>query len=403
MKILQLCHKPPYPLVDGGCIAINNITTGLLQCGHTVRVVAVQTPKHPVVVEAFPVDYLQQTRFESVFIDTSIHLKDAVSAFLKRKSYQISRFYSRSMSAKLIHILQNEEFDIIHIESIYMTPYIDVLRKYSKARIVVRLHNIEHQIWERLATNESNPIKKLAYWVNTCQLRRVESTILHRVDGYLTISQPDDDYFRATSPNRKGSVIPFGLDLEKYEDEEDYIPSDEPALFHIGSMNWVPNVEGIEWFLDEVWPGIQERHPEIRFFIAGHAIPEKMYERHDPNVRVVGAVPVANDFMLAHDIMVVPLLSGSGIRIKIVEAMALGKVVVTTSVGAQGLSVENGKHLFIADTPEEFWTVIDKCVATPDLCKIIGENARDFISVYHNNDLITHQIVDFYQNVIKNE
>lgn len=401
MKILQLCHKPPYPLVDGGCIAINNITLGLLNGGHTVRVVAVETPKHPVIIEAFPVDYLQRTHFESVFIDTSIHYKDAASSMLKRKSYQISRFYSRAMVAKLIHVLQQEEFDIIHVESIYMTPYIDVLRKYSNAKVVVRLHNIEHQIWERLASNESNPFKKLAYRMNTRQLRRVERSILNRVDGYMTISDLDQAFFEETAPNVAGTVIPFGLDMEKYDDEEDYIPSDEPTLFHIGSMNWAPNVEGIEWFLDEVWPGIQERHPEIEFYIAGHAIPEKLYARHDDKVQVVGAVPVANDFMLAHDIMVVPLLSGSGIRIKIVEAMALGKVVITTSVGAQGLSVENGKHLFIADTPEEFWAVVDKCVATPDICKIIGENARDFISVHHNNDLITNQIVDFYKTVLK--
>lgn len=400
MKILQLCHKPPYPLVDGGCIAINNITLGLLNGGHTVRVVAVETPKHPVIIEAFPVDYLQQTHFESVFIDTSIRYKDAAASVLKRTSYQISRFYSRSMVAKLIHLLQQEEFDIIHIESIYMTPYIDVLRKFSNAKVVVRLHNIEHQIWERLADNESNPFKKMAYRINTCQLRRVERTILNRVDGYMTISDLDQDFFKATAPKVKGTVIPFGLDMENYDDEDDYIPSDEPTLFHIGSMNWAPNVEGVEWFLDEVWPGIQERHPEIEFYIAGHAIPEKLYNRHDRNVHVVGAVPVANDFMLAHDLMVVPLLSGSGIRIKIVEAMALGKVVITTSVGAQGLSVENGKHLFIADTPEEFLAVIDKCVATPDICKIIGENARDFISVYHNNDLITNQIVDFYKTVL---
>ena len=403
MKILQLCHKPPYPLVDGGCIAINNITQGLLQSGHTVRVVAVETPKHPVVTTAFPLDYLQNTRFESIFMDTSIHLSDALTAVAKRKSYQISRFFSQSMSSKLIHILQNEEFDMIHIESIYMTSYIDLLRKYSNAKIVIRLHNIEHQIWERLAANERNPLKKIVYRVNARQLRRVERTILNKMDGYMAISQPDEQFFAATAPHVTGTVIPFGLDLDKYEDEADYIPSDEPTLFHIGSMNWAPNVEGIEWFLDEVWPEIQERHPEIEFYIAGYAIPEKLYARNERNVHVVGAVPVANDFMLSHDLMVVPLLSGSGIRIKIVEAMALGKVVITTSVGAQGLDVENGKHLFIADTPEEFRMVIDKCVTTPDLCKIIGENARNFISVYHNNRLITNQIVDFYNTIINKE
>ena len=87
-------------------------------------------------------------------------------------------------------------------------------------------------------------------------------------------------------------------------------------------------------------------------------------------------------------------------RVKIVEAMALGRVVITTSVGAEGLDVENGKHLFIADTPEEFLAVIDKCIQTPDLCSIISENARDFISMYHNNELITDKLLDFYSQVL---
>lgn len=116
-------------------------------------------------------------------------------------------------------------------------------------------------------------------------------------------------------------------------------------------------------------------------------------------MNVVGSVPNANEFMAEHDIMIVPLLSGSGIRIKIVEAMALGKVVITTSIGAEGLDVQDGKHLFIADTPEEFVAVINKCVAMPDICSIISENAQHYISVHHNNAVIAQQIMDFYQKV----
>lgn len=401
MKILQLCHKPPLPQVDGGCIAMHNITEGLLKTGQDVRVVAIETQKHPVKVSAFPVDYLQKTRFESVFINTTPHLKDAIVASLKRKSYQISRFFSRSMVSKLEHILKHESFDIVHLESIYVAPYIPIIRKYSNAKIVLRVHNIEHQIWERLADNESNPVRKFIYKKNMQQLRRVERHILKQVDGYLTISEPDYEYFNQTSPNVAGMVIPFGIDLDHYDPEDDYIPSDEPTLFHLGSMNWSPNVEGVEWFLDEVWPEIYEQHPELTFTIAGYGIPESISSRKDEGVIIAGAVPSANEFMLAHDLMVVPLLSGSGIRIKIVEAMALGKVVITTTVGAQGLDAENGKHLFIADTPEEFLAVIEKCIATPDLCKIIGENARDYISIHHDRDIITKQLLDFYQSVMQ--
>jgi len=400
MKVLQLCHKPPLPQVDGGCIAMHNITRGLLESGQEVRVVAVETQKHPVKIDAFPADYLQKTRFESAFIDTTPHIMDGIRSVFMRKSYHIERFNAKDMVSKLEHILKHETYDIIHLESIYVTPYLDVIRKYSKAKVVIRMHNIEHQIWERLADNESNPMMKMVYRINKKQLERVENTILNKTDGYMTISDPDFQYFQKTAPAVPGVVIPFGIDMENYELEDDYIASDKPSLCHIGSMNWSPNLEGIEWFLDEVWPLIHEAHPDLEFTVAGHGTPDKLLRRQDPNVRFVGAVPNANEFMLDHDMMIVPLLSGSGVRVKIVEAMALGRVVITTTVGAEGLAVENGKHLFIADTPEEFLSVIDKCIQTPDICSIISENARDFISMHHNNELITQKLLDFYQQVL---
>lgn len=400
MKILQLCHKPPLPTIDGGCIAIHNITQCLLDSGMDVKVLAVSTPKHPFVISAYSQSYLTKTRFETVFIDTTPHKIEALKTLFTGKSYQINRFYSKNMANKLLEILKKEDFDIIHIESIYMAPYIPLIRKHSKAKILMRLHNIEHQIWERLSENVHNPIMKLAYRVNANQLQRVEKKILHELDGYMPISEPDYQYFHETAPDVPGIVIPFGINVDNYEmEDDDFIATDEPALFHLGSMNWSPNVEGIEWFLDEVWPEIHAAHPKLTFTLAGHDIPERLKQRNDPNVEVVGAVPNANEFMMDYDIMVVPLLSGSGIRIKIVEAMALGRVVITTTIGAEGLDVQDGKHLFIANTPEEFVAVINKCVAMPDLCSIISENAQHYISVNHNNTVIAQRITDFYQQV----
>jgi glycosyltransferase involved in cell wall biosynthesis len=379
---------------------MHNITKGLLNNGQEVNVLAIETPKHPVKLQAFPKDYLQKTRFESVFADTTVRMMDGIRAVLKRKSYHIERFNSKDMACKLAEILKHEHFDIVHIESIYMTPYVDVIRKNSSAKIVVRMHNIEHQIWERLASNESNPFMKFLYHVNEKQLRKVEDSILNKVDGYMTISEPDYQYFEKTAPEIPGVVIPFGIDMDNYELEDDFIASDKPSLCHIGSMNWSPNIEGIEWFLDDVWPLIHEAHPDLEFTVAGHGTPDHLMQRKDANVTFVGTVPDANEFMLDHELMIVPLLSGSGIRVKIVEAMALGRVVITTSVGAEGLSVENGKHLFIADTPEEFLSVINKCIQTPDLCTIISENARGFISLHHNNELITDKLLDFYHQIL---
>ena len=400
MKILQLCHKVPFPPYDGGTIAMNNITQGLLSEGHRVKVLAVETPKHRVLSEDMPEDYLKSVDFDSVFIDTTLSFWAAFKTIFTRKSYQVSRFYSKGFANKLAEILQKETFDIIQLESIFMAPYLPVIRQFSTAKIVLRNHNIEHLIWHRVINNEPNPLKRWAIRYFSRQLKRYECNLGSQIDAFAAISEPDYQFFKECYHNIPGTVIPFGVDLENYPENEDYMPSGTPELFHVGSMNWLPNVEGIEWFLDEVWPQIHEKFPEITFTIAGRQIPEKISQRADNNVIIAGEVASANDFMAEKDIMIVPLLSGSGVRVKIIEGMALGKTIITTAIGAEGLAVEHGKNILIANTPDEFLECISKCVASPDICTILGENARNFVALNHNNDLITNRLIEFYGTLL---
>lgn len=386
--------------MDGGCIAINNITQGLLASGHQVKVVALSTPKHKVDMASLPADYVRNTALETVYVDTTPRFFPALKALLQNRSYHVSRFETKEMNKKLASILQKETFDIVQLESVFVAPYIPVIRQYSNARIVLRTHNIEHQIWDRIVQHAKNPFRKLILKTLARKLKIYELSLFGRVDGFMAISDPDYQYFHEQFPKTRGTVIPFGVDVDRYEPEEDYIPSDKPELFHIGSMNWLPNVEGVEWFLEEVWDKILEKFPEVTFIIAGHNFPDTLKQCHAPNVTVEEDVPDANEFMLAHDIMVVPLLSGSGVRVKIIEAMALGKTVITTSVGAEGIDAKDGVQWLIADTPDEFVTALEKCIKTPDLCKIIGENAREFIQLHHNSEVITRQIAEFYEALL---
>ena len=400
MKILQICHKPPYPPSDGGTIAMNNITQGLLKSGYQVKVMALETQKHALKREAIPASYVEKTALQTVYTDTSVRLASALKSFLTQQSYQINRFYSKTFAVMIAEVLKKEQFDIVHLESLFTTPYIPVIRQYSKAKIVLRTHNIEHLVWQRMAKTEQNLVKRCAIKAFSSQLRKYESAIGAKIDAFAAISTPDFQYFENLYKNVPGAVIPFGIDVDDYEPEEDYMPSDKPELFHIGSMDWLPNIEGVEWFLDEVWPSILQEFPEVTFTIAGRKIPLEIQNRDDRNLIVAGEVPSANEFMLSKDIMVVPILAGSGIRVKIIEGMALGKVIITTSIGAEGLEVENGKNILIANTPEEFVAAVEKCVKTPDVCAILGENARNFVSLNHNNELIIKKLIDFYNTIL---
>ena len=160
MKILQLCNKPPYPPVDGGTMAMNSITQGLLAAGCGVRVLSLCSDKHPVLESRMTEDYLRATRFEAVHIDLGIHPLDAGVALLCGESYHVNRFVSREFSRRLAQVLDEEQFDVVHLESIFMTPYVPVIRAHSQAKVVLRAHNVEHTIWGLVAQSERNPLKR---------------------------------------------------------------------------------------------------------------------------------------------------------------------------------------------------------------------------------------------------
>lgn len=378
---------------------MNTITQALLAAGNQVKVLSVATHKHPDRSSQISPEYIQQTKFETVFVNTKVNFFEALISLVKGTSYHVFRFFSKEMSQKLISILESEKFDVVQLESVFVALYIPIIRKHSSAKIVLRLHNVEHLIWERIAQNQSSKAKRLLLEKMNKQLKNYECSLMSQIDGYMAISEVDYQFFHDIAPQTPGTVIPFAINMDEYDSEDEYIPSDNPELFHIGSMNWMPNVEALKWFLDDVFPLILEKFPQLTFTVAGRGIPDDIQKYASANVLIAGEVPSANDFMLSKDIMIVPLLSGSGIRIKIIEGMALGKTIITTSIGAEGLDVENGKNIFIADTPDEFVSVIEKCVKTPDICTIIGENARNYVALNHNNEVVAQELIDFYNEI----
>lgn len=393
MKILQLCSKPPYPPVDGGTLAMNSITSGLMTAGHSVKVFSVESDKHKVNHRLVTDDYALATDFESVHIDLKIHPLSAFVAWLTGESYHVKRFKSKEFARKLTEILQKNTYDVVHVESIFLTPYLPVIRSFSKAKVVLRAHNVEHLIWQRLAACTSNPLKRSYLKHLSLTLKNYELAHIGDYDGIVCITAKDMDYFHANGCTKPMAAIPFGID---YIDDIEYAQEEENSLFHIGSMDWQPNREGIQWLLDDVWPIVNSQLPQARLYLAGRKMPQKLLKAKYPNVSIVGEIPDSMYFIATKKINIVPLLSGSGIRVKIIEAMSAGKVVVSTSVGAEGIDYTDGKDILIANTPLEFVAHIEHCLADPDFCRTIGDNARKLIREEYSTEKTTAELLDFY-------
>lgn len=395
MKILQICSKIPYAPKDGGGIAMNILTHGLMEQGNVVHVLAVSTPKHFLNEDLIDADYKRKTSYQSVFIDTSVKSSSAVLNLFSSKSYNVVRFYSQAFEKVLIEKLKSEQYDIIQLESLWVTPYLDVIRKHSKAKIVLRSHNVEYLIWERLASEATGLFKQKYLSLLAKRLKNYELNLLNKYDAIACITELDASVFKKAGCTIPIIHIPFGIDLEKYKVDDSNL--EKPSVFHIGAMDWQPNIDGVNWFLKNAWDKLIGLYPSLKLYLAGKNISSNY---NQTNVVVDGEVVDAHRYISSKSIMIIPLSSGGGLRVKIIEGMALGKTIVSTSIGAEGIDYENKKNILIADSPSEFVDAIDKCINDSTFTDMLGKNARLLTETKYNNKLICNKLSDFYKSLL---
>lgn len=384
----------PYPSNDGGTIATLNMIMGLAAQGNEVDVLAMQTQKHNFPIEKLSPELTQNIKWHSVWIDTNIKIGKLISnLFMSKKPYNAERFMSEEFSKKLIWLLQNN-YDIIQLEGLYLSCYIPTIRKCSKSAISMRAHNVEWQIWQRMAETESNLLKKIYKKILSKRIRNLELSTLNNVDLLVPITKNDAE--KLPFKPELTYVAPTGIEPQKFVC--DNAPEIAKSFFYIGALDWEPNQEAILWFVKNVWNDIHLQHPEWSFHIAGRNAPDGFaHELKKYQVVFEGQVASAREFISKHNVMIVPLLSGSGMRIKIIEAMAHSRCVITTPIGAEGIDAENGKNILIGESPDELKLLILKVMENPDYADTIAKEAYDFTNQKFNNRQIINGLDKFYK------
>ncbi|MBN2487082.1 MAG: glycosyltransferase family 4 protein [Bacteroidales bacterium] len=395
MRILQVCNKVPFPPKDGGSIAMFNLARGLAIEGNPVDILAMETHKHPA---SFNNSELPENiTLETVFVETSIKpLKAAINLIFKRTPYNAERFISGSFARRLENLLKQKNYDIVQLEGLYLTPYIPVIRKNSSAKISLRSHNIENDIWKRLYKNEKSLIKKIYLYILYKRVLRMEKQTINEYDFLVPITYLDAVEYVKYGNKKPSKVIPTGIPAADIASELKV--RGKRKLYFIGSLDWLPNQEGIMWFIKNVWPMLNHFYSHIEFHVAGRNAPE-WFEKAlgKPGIFFHGEVACARDFARGFDIMIVPLLSGGGMRVKIVEAMSLGKVIVTTTIGAEGLDLIPNYHAIITDSPADFATGVQVLMENTDFFIKLGENAIRFIRNNYTNRVLAGELANFYQ------
>src|SRR5512145_2167036 len=273
-------------------------------------------------------------------------------------------------------LVRQNQFDVAHADQLNMAQY---ARRVAGARKIMDAHNALWLLYKRLAGTLRGP-KKWLLERDWRLLKQYEGRVCNEFDAVLAVSAEDKNALEeAIGHPREMAVIPIAIDV-------DDLPvvarkPDADHILHFGTMYWPPNIDGIHWFLNEILPWIRQKRPESVVDLVGARPPQSLVERNqkDSRINVTGYVPDLLPYMEQAGVFVVPLRAGGGMRVKILEALARGLPLVTTTLGCEGIAVEDGRHVLIANTPEGFAAAVIRLLEDRSLADQLGKNGRQLI------------------------
>ena len=303
-------------------------------------------------------------------------MRDYGMSLLSLQPYSITKYCRSEVRHRLHALLKQEKYDVILCDFMFaagVIPWDDPVPK------VLFTHNVEAVIWRRHYDVAANPVWKAISWLEWRKMQAAERRYLRLADRVLTVSETDREAFAPFVEPGKLTVIPTGVDVDYFQP----MPVEENAnsLVFTGSMDWLPNEDAILYFVEAILPLIKLQCPQVSLKVVGRSPSRKLQALADreKSVRLTGWVEDIRPFVARGSICIVPLRIGGGTRLKIFEAMAMGKAVVSTSVGAEGLPVQAGENILLADTPNDFASSVVSLLRDPAARKRLGTAARTLV------------------------
>jgi hypothetical protein len=396
MKILQVCSKVFWPERDGGAIAMYAFADGLLKGGAEVYSICLNIDKLYVEPASIPSDISNSFHLRTFDVSLEFKLADAFLTFMQFKNYHVSRFFSSEVENYIKELLSTTEFDVIVLETLFTAVYLPVIKNNSKAKIVLRAHNVEADIWQRLSVQTSGALPKLKYSLMSRMLRTYERRIAKEVDAVFCLTDADTAYFKNSIQIQNVYTIPLSINLNHSNSTPDF---SSPAFYHLASMEWLPHQQAIEWFLEKVIPFLEVENTKPRIFLAGRSMPQRFYNYSSKWLTIEGEIVNPGQWVRDKNILIVPSFTGSGVRVKIIEALARGHVVITTPNGTEGIPYTNWKQLIVVDSAQEFSEAIRLCNSDPSLCLEIAKNAQKLAHQFFKRDVVGQQCLNILRNI----
>lgn len=307
--------------------------------------------------------------------------------------FTLRPLYSKRLRQRWEELLARHPGALVHIDAIDLALFADSTAGFSK---VLNHHNCESQLLLRRAEREANPLKRKYLVLEAQKLAGWERYLSGRFNVNVTVCEEDLQRLRTLNPNAHIHVVENGVDTDHFQPMD--VPEEPHSLIFTGSLDWQPNISAIQFFVREIWLRVKRDCPDAKLLVAGKSPPESVLRlaKEDSSITVFPSPEDMRPLLACASVYICPLLEGGGTRLKILDAMGMGKPVVSTTVGCEGLRITSGENILVADTPEEFSDLVLQLFANESRCRRLGENARDLVESIYSWRKIGSQLVETY-------
>jgi len=394
MKILFLTTKFPYPPDSGGKIDTYN---NLFLLSKNFDVILIYLEEKSKYEDAFK----YKTGIKDIYnfpLDVRNRFWSIILNLFSRNPYTVKKYHSKEIYRKIKDLIKKENISVLFLDHLHVAFYGELAKKdFPSIKILLREHNVESEFWQRMYLEEKSFFKRLYFKIQAKKILDYEKNIVKIFNKCLIISKRDEEILHNICKQAKTVAVPTAINLNEYKKYWALDPVPFSIIF-VGDYSWPPNTKGILWFLEEVWPRVKNNFPEVKIFIVGRNPTNAMKKYLSQDVIITGEVKSVKEWIARASIFIAPLFSGAGIRIKILEAMAMERPVISTSLGAEGINIKHMKNIIIADTKEQFLDGIKYLFAKKENGRKLAKNGRRMVEVNHSfkriEEILRHAIKD---------
>jgi sugar transferase (PEP-CTERM/EpsH1 system associated) len=313
-----------------------------------------------------------------------------------RDPFSVIAHRSTAYQRRVDETLGAVSFDVIHADTIALSQFVPGGRRMAA---VLTHHNVESMLMERRAQVESGALARRFLQRETAKLRVCEAALSPRFDVNIVVSEPDGDALARIAPGIRTAVVPNGVDVDYFTPE---FEKQTPALVYTGGMNMFANRDAVMYFLTEVWPQVVAKVPDVKFYAVGQTPPAELQAlaARDRRIVVTGYVDDVRPYVAESAVYVVPLRVGGGTRLKVLDAMAMGKALVSTSIGCEGIALRPDEHLVVADTADRFAEATVALLGDRARRLALGRAARQLVEDRYSWPIIGRRLLGAYEEAV---